>query len=84
MFHKHTLSVNKLIKEGLKLENHYFVGDSLTSVKRFYSKITENQSTKQYLRNLGVKERLIRCSSQYAYFAIKNTKNIADKQRMCT
>jgi len=74
-FRKHRSAVNKMIKEGIKLEGDLFENESLAAVKKFYTALTRNVEVKEFLRSLEIKERLIRCAAQYAYFSIRNSKH---------
>ncbi|MCG3222439.1 MAG: transposase [Candidatus Heimdallarchaeota archaeon] len=65
-----------MISVGLDFEDNLFIKDGLISVKRFYDEINRRTEEKNYLKSLGIKERLIRCASQYSFFAIRNTKQI--------
>ncbi len=67
-------AVNTLIKGGINLNNEIFREESLVSVKRFYSLLRKNSCISAKLSKLEIKERLLRCAAQYAYFSIRNLK----------
>jgi len=75
-FDKFAQSVNRMISSGINLSEDIFKNDGLPSVKRFYSTISNNHQVKSYLQSLEFRERVHRCASQYAFYAIRNAKQI--------
>ncbi len=75
VFDKHSSAVNLLIKEGINLSDLIFENESLVAVKQFYTRVTKQPKLKEALRQLKIRERLVRCAAQYAYFSIRNSKS---------
>lgn len=76
IFEKYRHAVNIMISEGVNYSDSLFENDGLIAVKNFYNLLTKNPITKSDLISLGVLERLIRCAAQYAFFSIKNAKQV--------
>ena len=78
VFQKFNYAVNELIRVGIKQEDNLFDKGTLISVKKFYGIVVQKDNLKIFLNSLKLRERLIRCASEYAYFAIRNSKQIKD------
>ena len=73
-FSRFQVAGNILIRHGVRLHPDTFANDGLQAVKRFYNKMKKMPRVKHELSNVGVRERLLRCAAQPAYFAIREFK----------
>ena len=67
--------VNALTSEALKLDYSTFDEDSLQAVKTFIKELNDNYPRfKEDLqpKDYTIKERIVRCGAQLAYFAVRN------------
>ena len=67
-------AVNTLIRAGMKLDDNQFQEMGLPSVKRFYDSVRKPPQVKGILATLSLRERVRRCASHPAYFAIQEVK----------
>jgi IS605 OrfB family transposase len=76
-FSRFQVAVNVMIRHGVRLHSSNFEGKGTQAPKRFYNRITRMARVKNELSNVGVRERLLRCAAQPAYFAIREFKTRA-------
>jgi transposase len=72
-FSKFEKVVNTMIKVGIKLDEEYYQKNGLTAVKRFYDRVRVTPQLSK-IKDCGLRERVFRCASQYAYFSTKEYK----------
>ena len=67
-------TVNAMIRYGLKKDDELFRREGLISVKKFYDTMRCDPALNDTLKSFGLRERLRRCSTQFAYFSVREYK----------
>jgi len=70
-FQKVAKATNILIQIGITLPSELFERESLMAMKRFYNVAKNENSVQTLFKQVKIHNRLQRCASQYAYYAVR-------------